>query len=289
MANIGPSIGWGLAVALSLLAGALAAARFRLPERMAATVTAFGGGVLLAAVAFELVPDADAEAGLALTASGLIAGTLLYVGADAWLGQEESSRMMRRAAHAAAAGQPMELPPKMMMRQRREEAVADSHADAARGLAVAAPAEPATTVDGESARGLSIAAGIFIDGVPESLALGLTIAEEELGVALLAGILVGNVVESYGAAQPIIAAGRSKRFAVLTLGALGVSLALATFLGGTVLAGVSPELVGTAEAVAAGAVLAVVSIAVIPHAFEEVSSLVATATVLGFVGGYLLS
>ena len=44
----------------------------------------------------------------------------------------------------------------------------------------------------ESARGLSIAAGLFIDGVPESLALGLTIAEGELGLALLVGILVGR-------------------------------------------------------------------------------------------------
>jgi zinc transporter, ZIP family len=305
MANVGPSIGWGLSVALSLLAGALVAATFRLPERVAATVTAFGGGVLLAAVALELVPDADAEADVALTAIGLIAGTLIYVGADAWLNQRESSRMLRRAAHAAAAGQPMELPPEMMrpaahaaaagqpmdlppeIMRRRVETPAPT-ADAKPG-AVAVATEPTTATDGEAARGLSIAAGIFIDGVPESLALGLTIAEGELGVALLAGILVGNVVESYGAAQPMIAGGRSKRFAVVTLGALGLSLALATFLGGTVLADASPELIGTAEAIAAGAVLAVVSIAVIPHAFEEVSSLVATATVLGFVSGYLLS
>jgi zinc transporter ZupT len=47
--------------------------------------------------------------------------------------------------------------------------------------------------------------------------------------------------------------------------------------------------VGTAQAVAAGAVLAVVTIAVIPHAFDEVSRRVATATVAGFVLGYLLS
>ena len=73
----------------------------------------------------------------------------------------------------------------------------------------------------ESARGLSIAAGLFIDGVPESLALGLTIAEGEVGAALLAGILVGNLVESYGAAQPIIAGGRSKRFAITVLGGSG--------------------------------------------------------------------
>jgi zinc transporter, ZIP family len=125
--------------------------------------------------------------------------------------------------------------------------------------------------------------------VPESIALGLTIAEGEIGLALLVGILVGNVVEAYGAAQPIIVGGRSRRFAVVLLGAIGVALAVATLLGGTVLADASPEVVGTAQAVAAGAVLAVVSISIIPHAFEEVSSLVASATVLGFVVGYLLA
>jgi zinc transporter ZupT len=76
---------------------------------------------------------------------------------------------------------------------------------------------------------------------------------------------------------------------VTLLTAIGFALAFATVLGGTVLADASPNLVGTAQAVAAGAVLAVISIAVIPHAFEEVSSVVATATVAGFIVGYLLS
>jgi ZIP family zinc transporter len=254
--NLGAAIGWGLVVAASLLAGALVAARVRLPERVAATLTAFGGGVLIAAVALELVPDADAEAGTALTALGLVGGTLVYVGADAWLSRRESGAAMRRAGHAAAAGN-----------MGPTEEMAGS----------------------ESARGLSIAAGLTIDGVPESLALGLTIAEDELGVALLAGIVIGNVVESYGAAQPIIAGGRSAGFAIRVLGGIGLALALATALGGTVLADASSEFIGTAQAVAAGAVLAVVTIAVIPHAFEEVSRRVATASVAGFVLGYLLS
>ncbi len=55
------------------------------------------------------------------------------------------------------------------------------------------------------------------------------------------------------------------------------------------LSNASSELIGTAQAVAAGAVLAVVSIAIIPHAFSEVSGLVASVTVLGFITGYLLS
>jgi len=255
MENLGDATIWGLVIGASLVAGAATAAALRLPERIAAMVTAFGGGVLLAAIALELVPEADRAAGPVLTAAGLIAGTLVYVGADAWLNRDEGMKAMRRSGHAAAAGRSMSM-----------------------------PQDPA-----EVARGESIAAGLFVDGVPESIALGLTIAEGEIGVALLAGIVIGNLVESYGAAQPIIVGGSSRRFAVGLLAAIGVALAAATVLGGTVLADASPELVGTAQAIAAGAVLAVVSIAIIPHAFSEVSSLVASATVLGFVAGYLLS
>ncbi|MBA2460841.1 MAG: hypothetical protein H0V45_03595 [Actinobacteria bacterium] len=141
----------------------------------------------------------------------------------------------------------------------------------------------------EAARGEEIAAGLFVDGVPESVALGLTVAEGGVGIALLVGILVGNVVEAYGAAQPIVAGGHTKRFAIGMLGGIGAALTLATVLGGTVLADASPSIVGGAEAIAAGAVLAVVSISIIPYAFSQVSSLVASATVLGFVAGYLLS
>jgi ZIP family zinc transporter len=73
------------------------------------------------------------------------------------------------------------------------------------------------------------------------------------------------------------------------LGGIGLALAGAAILGGTVLADTSDDFVGGAQALAAGAVLAVVSISIVPHAFAEVSSGVATATVLGFIAGYLLS
>jgi zinc transporter, ZIP family len=251
--SFGTSLGWGLVIGGSLVLGAVAAAVLRLPERIAATMTAFGGGVLLAAIALELVPEADREAGAALTAAGLLAGTLVYVAADWWLGRDEETMAMRRMGHAAAAGRAM-----------------PRHSS-------------------EAMRGESIAVGLFVDGVPESIALGLTIAEGEIGVALLAGVLIGNVVEAYGAAQPIISGGHTRRFAITLLTGIGFALAFATVLGGTVLADASGEVVGTAQAVAGGAVLAVVSIAIVPYAFSEVNRLVASATVVGFIVGYLLS
>jgi ZIP family zinc transporter len=255
MENVDTSVGWGLVIAASLLVGAVAAVTLRLPARLAAVITAFGGGILFAAIALELVPEADRQAGTASVAFGLLAGTLIYVGVDWWLTRDERMKQVRRSGHAAAAGRAMTM--------------RSDHADAARGE--------------------TIAAGIFVDGVPESIALGLTIAEGSVGVALLVGVLVGNVVEAYGAAQPIVAGGHTKRFAITLLAAIGLALAFATVLGGTVLADADPELIGTALAIAAGAVLAVVSISIIPYAFSEVSSLVASATVVGFIAGYLLS
>ena len=135
MSNLAALVGWGVVIALSVVAGAVTAAVLRLPARVAAVVTSFGGGVLFAAVALELVPDADERAGRWLTAVGLLAGTLIFVGADRWLSRNEEIAAMRRLGHAAAAGRPIEMSPG----------------------------------PGEAARGEALAAGLVVDGVPQSV------------------------------------------------------------------------------------------------------------------------
>jgi len=262
---------WALLVTASLVAGAVAAAWLRLSPSFAALVTSFGGGILFAAVAFELLPEADRGGGPAWTAVGLLLGAGLYVAADAWLTRDAGTELSRRSGHAAAAGQqmPMMTPPP-----------APSRGDHA--VVVGSPQQT------EVGRGEAIAAGIVVDGIPESLALGLMVAGGQPGFALLAAVVVGNVTEAYGAAQPILAGGRSRRFAIGLLGGIGVVLGLTTLLGGSADI-MSGTVVGIAQAVAAGAVIAVLSISIIPYTFEEVSSRVALATILGFTVGYLLS
>jgi len=49
VAGLGASIGWGVLIGASLLAGALLATVVKLPARVAAVLTAFGGGILFAA------------------------------------------------------------------------------------------------------------------------------------------------------------------------------------------------------------------------------------------------
>jgi zinc transporter, ZIP family len=245
----------GSLVAISLVAGAVVGASLHVTPRLSALVASFGGGILFAAVALELVPEADESAGTAWTVVGLLAGAALYVAADGWLTRDKHTEAVRRSGHAAAAGQEMKMPP--------------PNADASRGEA--------------------IAAGIVVDGIPESFALGLIVASGEPGIALLVAVVVGNVTEAYGAAQPILAGGKTRRFAIGLLTGIGVVLAAATVFGATV-GDDAPLLIGgTAQALAAGAVIAVLSISIVPYAFEDANRAVALATTLGFTAGYVLS
>jgi len=244
---------WGAAVGGSLLLGTGLAAWLEVPEKLAAGITAFAGGALFAAVGLDLVPEADGHAGIWLTAVGLVIGALVFVVADWALTREEERRRLRRSRHAAAVG-------------RREPAAG-----------------------GEAERGFSIALGMFIDGIPETGALGVTIAEGEIGVALLAGIMLSNLTEAYGSAVFVVQGGRSRRLALGIFLGIAAVLVVALVLGATLLASVGDSIIGFAEALAAGAVLATVSITIIPHAFLEVSRFAAVAGVLGFVVGYLLT
>ena len=255
MDTLPEALAWGAAVSGALLVGAVAAALLPLWERFATLATTFGGGILIGALAFDLVPEAEQHAGMTLTAIGLAAGTLTFLGLD-WLLAHGEEREELRRAHAR------------------------------RRLGRAHRAGAARTAAG---RGKSIALGIFIDGVPETAALGITIAEGAIGLPLLVGVVVSNLVESYGASEAIVSAGYSRRYPIALFAGIGAALLVAIAVGATVLAGAPDRVIGTAEAVAGGAIFATVLVAIIPHAFAEVSRWAAVAATAGLVTGYLLS
>jgi zinc transporter, ZIP family len=74
---------WGLLSASSLLLGGLAALWFRVGSRLLGLVMAFGAGVLISAVAYELVDEAFTTASGAGIPLGLAAGALTFFAGDA--------------------------------------------------------------------------------------------------------------------------------------------------------------------------------------------------------------
>ena len=76
---------WGLVGGGALVLGALIAWFAQVSRDVVATVMAFGAGVLISAVAFDLMEEAEANGGLPATAAGFLAGALIYLGANAVL------------------------------------------------------------------------------------------------------------------------------------------------------------------------------------------------------------
>ena len=73
---------WGALAGAALLLGAAVAWRLPVPPRVVAGVMAFGSGVLISAVAFELVEEAVDGGGLVPTVLGFLAGAVVYTAAN---------------------------------------------------------------------------------------------------------------------------------------------------------------------------------------------------------------
>lgn len=141
---------------------------------------------------------------------------------------------------------------------------------------------------GASISGILLLAGVVLDGVPENLALGATLAAGQGSVALLAAIFVSNVPEALVGARSMCDNGRSVRFALGTwIGAAAV-LAIAIVAGAFLLADVNESALSVILAFAGGAVLAALSTTLFPRAFRDGGPWVALATAAGFLLAFTL-
>jgi len=93
---------WGLLAGSSLVIGGLLALLLPIPRRVLGLVMAFGAGVLISAVAFELVEEAFATGGgKGRVAFGLLVGSLVF-----FLGDLLIDRFGARIASTPAGARP---------------------------------------------------------------------------------------------------------------------------------------------------------------------------------------
>jgi ZIP family zinc transporter len=138
----------------------------------------------------------------------------------------------------------------------------------------------------EKATGFALLAVVTLDGVPENLALGVTLSTEG-SVALLAAIFFSNFSESLGGAADMREGGDSPRLAIALWLATAALLAVAVVIGRIV--GSTGGAHGFLLAFAGGAVLASLVDTVMPEAYREGGPYVAFATIGGFLLSFLLA
>jgi ZIP family zinc transporter len=137
--------------------------------------------------------------------------------------------------------------------------------------------------------GPAIALGTVLDGIPESLVLGIGLAlGGAISVAFLAAVFISNLPEGIGASVSLRAAGMPSRWIYGMWAAIVVASATSAAVGFALASriGAGGELV---QAFAAGALITMIADTMIPEAFEHGGKVTGLATVMGFALAALIS
>jgi len=106
---MGSAFGWGLLAASSLVLGGLAAFYIRMSLNVIGLIMAFGAGVLISAVAFDLVEEAvDLESASWGPLLGIAAGCGVFFGGD-WLIDRMGGGERKDAGGAQESGSPLAI------------------------------------------------------------------------------------------------------------------------------------------------------------------------------------
>lgn len=136
--------------------------------------------------------------------------------------------------------------------------------------------------------GLALLAAVTLDGVPENLALGVSLVSGA-SLSLLVAIFFSNLPEALVGGVAMRNGGMSPRAVMVTWIACAVLLAAAVVVGRATASGMSDEVLAFALAYAGGAVLASLADTLMPEAFEHGRPLNAFATAAGFFLSFVLA
>ncbi|WP_089951699.1 ZIP family metal transporter [Lentzea xinjiangensis] len=136
--------------------------------------------------------------------------------------------------------------------------------------------------------GFALLAAVTLDGVPENLALGVSLVGG-VSLTLLVAIFFSNLPESLVGAVAMRESGRSKGTVIATWAVCAVLLTAAVVLGRFVAGGLSDAVLAVALSFAGGAVLASLADTLMPEAFEHGRPLNAFATAGGFFLSFVLA
>ena len=137
--------------------------------------------------------------------------------------------------------------------------------------------------------GTAIAIGALLDGIPESMAIGIGLLQgQQVSAVMIAAVFLSNVPESLSAASGMKKAGHSKRYILLLWSGVVLISALSSCIGYIALADASGDVLGGIQAFAAGAILTMLSSTMLPEAYESGGAVIGVLTTLGFLAAFVL-
>lgn len=238
---------WGLVAGSALLIGAALGFYVKISQRLIAAVMAFGSGVLISALSFDLMDEAYKRGGFDSTAIGFVGGAAVYTAAN-WLVNKKGAKHRKRSG------------------------------------------EQQSSEEEDSGSGLGIAVGALLDGIPESIVIGVSmISGGAVSWVAVVAIFLSNLPEGLSSAAGMKKANRSATYVFGVWAGIAFISGVAALLGYAVFSRFSEDVIAGTTAVAAGAILSMLADTMIPEAFEEAHDFAGLITVLGFLAAFVLT
>ena len=125
--------------------------------------------------------------------------------------------------------------------------------------------------------------GIILDGIPESVVIGLGILEGgTVSIAMLVAVFMSNLPEAVASTAGMRAGGWSRAKVLLLWSGIALVCGVASAAGYALLGDASNFTLAFVQAFAGGAILMMLANTMIPEAYEHAGKLAGVFTILGF-------
>jgi zinc transporter, ZIP family len=143
--------------------------------------------------------------------------------------------------------------------------------------------------DQEGDSPLAIVLGTVLDGIPESMVIGLTIFEGgAVGAAYLAAVFISNLPEAISSTSGLVSSGWARSRILWMWIAIALVSGVASLLGYALFQDSAPGVIAFVLAFAAGAILTMLAQTMMPEAYEHGGKLVGVVTTLGFAVAFTI-
>ena len=140
-----------------------------------------------------------------------------------------------------------------------------------------------------SSNPLAIAVGALLDGIPESIVIGLGIAQGGVvSLVTVSAVLLSNIPEGLSSAAGMKNNNHKLGYVLLVWGGIALTTPLFGAFGYLFFSQASAQTISIITAAAAGAILAMVVDTMMPEAFEETHNFAGFITMLGFLAAFLI-
>lgn len=233
---------WGTIAASATLLGALVALFIKMPKRVMGMIMALGAGALIGATSYELLEEALEISGFIEIAIGFFGGAILFTLLDRFLSKQGSQRKKR---------------------------ISYSNDKKTNGKS------------GEKGTGLRMFIGTVMDTLPESAMIGMSIGRGNVvSLALVVSIFISNFPEGFSSTDSLKKYGYRTRLIIFLWLAVVIFSALSA-AGGVLLTTAPNSIKAILSAFAGGAIIAMISTAMMPEAYKQGGSVVGIVTTFG--------